>query len=79
MRKIASEELYKPENYIKPGTKLKINLKNKKDEKFLHQDKNFVTLLYWEDYYSEDDIDLVFKEKTYCHLRDVESIEILED
>ena len=79
MRIITREELYKPENYIRPGTKLKINMKNKRDQEFTHRGKDFVTLLYWEDYYSEDDIDLVFEEGTYCHLRNIESIEIRED
>ena len=54
-------------------------MKNKRDQEFTHRGKDFVTLLYWEDYYSEDDIDLVFEEGTYCHLRNIESIEILED
>lgn len=79
MKILTKEELYKPENYLKPGIKLKLNMRDKKAEKFTHRGKDYVTLLYWEDYVAEDDIELVFKEGTGCYLRNIESIEILED
>ena len=79
MKILTKEELYKPENYLKPGIKLKLNMRDKKVEKFTHLGKDYVTLLYWEDYVAEDDIELVFKEGTGCYLRNIESIEILED
>ena len=79
MKILTKEELYKPENYLKPGIKLKLNMRDKKAEKFTHLGKDYVTLLYWEDYVAEDDIELVFKEGTGCYLRNIKSIEILED
>ena len=39
MKILTKEELYKPENYIKPGIKLKLNMRDKKAEKFTHRGK----------------------------------------
>ena len=77
MKTLTKEELYKPENYIRPGTKLKLNLYDKTAEKFIHLGKDFLTLEDWNDY--DYGMELDFKEGTYCYLKDIESIEILED
>ena len=78
MKKYNREELYKPENYIKPGTKVILHMKDFSNTRFI-SGFNYLTLRYWEDYVADDDIELVFKEGVYCHLSYIESIEILED
>ena len=77
IRIINKEELSKPDMFLPSGTKLKLNLYDKTAEKFIHLGKDFLTLEDWNDY--DYGMELDFKEGTYCYLKDIESIEILED
>ena len=74
---INEEDFTQLRMYIKPETKLRLKLKDKELEKFTHLDKEFITFDFLDDY--NDEINLVFKDGIYCHLSDIESIEILED
>lgn len=74
---INKEEFSKPGVYIQPGTKMRLHMTDKKQEKFTHVGRDYITLNDWNDY--DEGIELGFKEGTFCHLSDIESIEILED
>lgn len=77
IRTITKTELSDPKIYIEPGTKLRLHMKDKKQERFTHVGRDFVTIYDWNDY--DYGVELGFKEGTYCYLKDIESIEILED
>ena len=58
MRRITWKELYKPENYIKPRTKLILHMKDYSNIRFI-SGFDYLTLCYWEDYLTGDDTELI--------------------